>query len=252
MSSSILHSCPFCGHITDVSVILADFADNPHCTQCGLSVSESNSKAQDDLVSLFNTNMTMGSFSVSRRTELPASPSSTTYSITQHYHHSAHVAHRAAVQAPATLQRSGFSGANRTASQVFEMLMKHHIDPSSLSPNQLELFAKALPNQQSRLIQMWQICPGPSGNTTLLQTSQVGDFGMCHSARAPTNGHKTDDSAEPYMLAGYGLAAHDSESRRILSTEHTPSSLYGLSNDLVYQAGGQGWWERTQTTAMDS
>jgi hypothetical protein len=33
MSSSILHQCPFCGHISDISLSLAAFIENPHCAQ---------------------------------------------------------------------------------------------------------------------------------------------------------------------------------------------------------------------------
>jgi hypothetical protein len=33
MSSSILHQCPSCGHISDISQSLAAFIENPHCTQ---------------------------------------------------------------------------------------------------------------------------------------------------------------------------------------------------------------------------
>ena len=33
MSSSILHQCPFCGHVSDISLSLAAFIENPHCSQ---------------------------------------------------------------------------------------------------------------------------------------------------------------------------------------------------------------------------
>lgn len=33
MSSSILHQCAFCGHVSDISPSLAAFVENPHCNQ---------------------------------------------------------------------------------------------------------------------------------------------------------------------------------------------------------------------------
>lgn len=33
MSSSILHQCPFCGHVSDISLSLPAFIENPHCIQ---------------------------------------------------------------------------------------------------------------------------------------------------------------------------------------------------------------------------
>ncbi|KAL4975789.1 hypothetical protein BDW66DRAFT_160237 [Aspergillus desertorum] len=254
MSSSILHNCPSCGHVTIISEILADFVGDPHCTQCGLSASEGDLKAQDDLVSLFDAHMSMGSSPFPERTEVPATPSPITYSITQHYHHSAHVAQRAAVSglAPSQEVASPPVTNNKTANRVLELLMDHRINPSSLSTNQLELFSNAMPEQQSRLIQMWQICPEPSkiaqSQAVLSRELEMSDF-----PGVPNNGDNTDLSAEPYMLVGYGLAAHNSEASQANrpSYEATTDSPYKLFSDPVYQAGGQCWWERTQTTAME-
>ncbi|KAL4985064.1 hypothetical protein BDW68DRAFT_189993 [Aspergillus falconensis] len=254
MSSSILHSCPSCGHVTDISQILADFVGDPHCTQCGLSVSEGNLKAQDDLVSLFNAHMNMGPSPVPERTGVPATPSPITYSITQHYHHSAHVAQKAAVPRLATPQDVASPPVidNETANRVLEMLVHHRINPSSLSTSQLELFANAMPEQQSRLIQMWQICPEPS-KIAQSQAALTRDLEMCDSPRIPNNGDNTNYSAEPYMLAGYGLVAHNSEASHAnrRSNEPTTGSPYKLFSDPVYKTGGQRWWERTQVTAME-
>ncbi|KAL4996861.1 hypothetical protein BDV10DRAFT_195637 [Aspergillus recurvatus] len=254
MSSSILHSCPSCGHVTDISEILADFVGDPHCTQCGLSASEGNLKAQDDLVSLFNAHMSMGPSPVPESTEVPATSSPITYSVTQHYHHSAHVAQKAAVPglAPPQDVASPSVADNETANQVLEMLMHHGINPSSLSTSQLELFANAMSEQQSRLIQMWQICPEPS-SIAQSQAVLTRDLEMCISPWVPNNGDNTDQSAEPYMLAGYGLVAHDSETNQVNcpSNEPTTGSPYKLFVDPVYQAGGQRWWERTQATVME-
>ncbi|KAL4783469.1 hypothetical protein BJX76DRAFT_329739 [Aspergillus varians] len=255
MSASILHSCPFCGHVTDISEILADFVGNPHCTQCGLSASEGNLKAQDDLVSLFNTHMNMGPSPIPERKGMPVSPPPITYGITQHYHHSAHVAQRPAVSGP--VQRDAQSGTNETTTRVFETLRHHNINPSFLSSSQLELFRNAVPEQQSRLIQMWQICPEPSKGaqefTQLTQTVFTKDLEMCDSTQEPINGDNAHYFAEPYMLAGYDLVVRDSEGHQVAppANEPTTGSPYRLSSDPIYQAGGQRWWERTQAVGME-
>ncbi|KAL4930587.1 uncharacterized protein BDV17DRAFT_258010 [Aspergillus undulatus] len=235
MSSSILHNCPFCGHATDISEMLADFIGNPHCTQCGLSASEGHLKAQDDLVSLFNAHMNMGpTATMTGGHEAAASRPPITYSITQHYHHSAHVAQKAAVPRPVQ-QGDAPSETNETAGRVFEVLRHNNVNPSSLTPSQLELFAHAMPEQQSRLVQMWQICPDPS-KSVLAFAHPTKDLEMRDSTQLD-NGHNENLSAEPYILAGYGLGV--------------PNPGSQLSNDPIYQAGGQRWWERTEPAAMD-
>ncbi|KAL4812210.1 hypothetical protein BDW67DRAFT_170489 [Aspergillus spinulosporus] len=253
MSSSILHSCPSCGHVTDISEILTDFVGDPHCTQCGLSASEGKLKAQDDLVSLFNTHMSIGQSQVFERPEVPATPSPITYSITQHYHHSAHVAQRATMPGLATAQNVASPVTTETVDRVLEVLMHHRINPSTLSRSQLELFANAMPDQQNRLIQMWQICQEPA-QIAQSQVVPTRDLEMCDSAQVQNNGDITDHSAEPYMLAGYGLVAHGPEAGQANrpSNELTTCSHYKLFSDPVYQAGGQRWWERTQATTMEN
>ncbi|KAL3457790.1 hypothetical protein BJX64DRAFT_268251 [Aspergillus heterothallicus] len=238
MSSSILHSCPFCGHVTDISEILSDFVGNPHCTQCGLSASESNLKAQDDLVALFNTHMNMEPTPVSTRKEAQVSSPPITYSITQHYHHSAHVAQKS--EPSGTVHGHCLPRTNELEDWVFETLRQHNVDPTSLSTSQLELFAKAMPEQQSRLIQMWQICCEPSKD---LDSSQ---FNLNNPDQSLDRHDNMQGYAEPYMLSGYNLSGRLAP----LATEPTTGSPYRLSSDPIYQVGGQRWWEHTHGTAI--
>ncbi|KAL2828637.1 hypothetical protein BDW59DRAFT_159439 [Aspergillus cavernicola] len=251
MSSSILHSCPFCGHVTDISEVLADFVGNPHCTQCGLSASEGSLKQQDDLVALFNTHMNMEPPQPLERKEIHPP---ITYSITQHYHHSAHV-----VQKPAAgpMQSIPVPVTNETANWVYQTLRQYNVDPSSLTSSQLELFANAMPEQQSRLIQMWQICPEPSasapGFTQSTQIAFAKDSDMCDSSQEQGSSDHAHQGAEPYMLSGYELVAHESSAHQAapMTNEPTTGSPYRPSSDPVYQVGGQRWWERTQAGAME-
>ncbi|KAK9647082.1 hypothetical protein HCH54_005804 [Aspergillus fumigatus] len=94
MSSSILHTCAFCGKITDVSTALAAFIMDSHCAECGLSASESNIAMQNELATLFATQMSVGSEPPKDKKVLPP----IVYSITQHYHHSSHVARQGATE----------------------------------------------------------------------------------------------------------------------------------------------------------
>ncbi|KAL3441132.1 hypothetical protein BJX65DRAFT_299937 [Aspergillus insuetus] len=249
MSSSILHSCPFCGHVTDISDILADFVGNPHCTQCGLSASEGNIKAQDDLVALFNTHMNMEPSLVSERKEVQISAPPIAYSITQHYHHSAHVAQK--TEASGIMQGDYVPTTNELANRVFETLRQHNVDPSSLSTGQLELFAKAMPEQQSRLVQMWQICPEPSKSAPAFSQQGRSIFANQLDLQRSTQGQDRFDTmhghAEPYMLSGYDLNGQVASP----ANEPTTGSPYRLSSDPIFQAAGQRWWERTHGTAME-
>ncbi|KAL5332876.1 hypothetical protein BJX70DRAFT_89829 [Aspergillus crustosus] len=251
MSSSILHSCPFCGNVTNISGILADFMGNPHCTQCGLSASESNMKAQDDLVSLFNTHMSM---EASPALDKEICPPPITYSITQHYHHSAHTVRKSTDLG--AVQEAVLPEASENTHRVFEVLRQHHVDPLSLSQSQLDLFANALPEQQFRLIQMWQIYPEPrksaDSSTDLCRTSLAIDLEMTNSENF--NGSDTAHScAEPYMVSGYDLVAHETGVHLGTGPAHEPTtgSPYRLSHDPIYQAEGQRWWERTQVMALE-
>jgi hypothetical protein len=217
--------------------------------QCGLSASEGNIKAQDDLVALFNTHMNMEPSLVPERKEVQISAPPTTYSITQHYHHSAHVAQK--TEASGIMQGDCVPTTNELANRVFETLRQHNVDPSSLSKGQLELFAKAMPEQQSRLVQMWQICPEPSKSAAGFSQQGGSIFASQLDLQRSTQGQDRFDTmhghAEPYMLSGYDLNGQVASQ----ANEPTTGSPYRLSSDPIYQAAGQRWWERTHGTAME-
>ncbi len=113
---------------------------------------------QEDLSTLFSRNL---NFSNSSQTPTPQQPEENhllaaeaaqdarpiTY-ITQHYHHSAHLA------APTRTDNPPPSNA-----AIISALMRHHIDPMSLSPAQFALFERAESEQRARLLGLWQISP---------------------------------------------------------------------------------------------
>ncbi|OBT48706.1 hypothetical protein VE00_00790 [Pseudogymnoascus sp. WSF 3629] len=82
-----------------------------------------------------------------------------TYSITQHYHHSSHIASQPA-PAPAPAQTTD-------AHTTSIILSRHGVDASSLFPSQLALFQSAEPAQQMRLVELWRISPPTYGGHAL-------------------------------------------------------------------------------------
>ncbi|OBT70090.1 hypothetical protein VE03_00428 [Pseudogymnoascus sp. 23342-1-I1] len=79
-----------------------------------------------------------------------------TYSITQHYHHSSHVAPSAPAPAPTT-----------DAHTTSIILSRHGVDAASLFPSQLALFQSADLAQQMRLVELWRISPPTYGGHAL-------------------------------------------------------------------------------------
>ncbi|ODM22215.1 hypothetical protein SI65_03061 [Aspergillus cristatus] len=275
MSSSTLHRCPSCGQITDISTSLAAFIEDPHCSQCGLSASESSLKLQEGLAALFDRQMSMGTVEVPETPEpsSPASPTSSsqpspiTYSVSQHYHHSSHVARQA--QAVGTEEQQSFGTYSApTATDTSNILRSHNIDPFTLSPRQIELFEGAIPEQKSRLIQMWQICPdtaerGPATGTCFLNDQYqyhvntfVEDHDMDGMAQDEDEDEDGQQYAEPYMASGYeALAQRDYElsGRKSYQTsppsEPTTGAPYRLASDPIYES--KRWWEHTNPQPME-
>lgn len=118
---------------------------------------------QEDLVALFQRN-----FSLETPVYVAPQPAPKpveepiTYSISQHYHHSAHVVaqqpSRPASEPPQT---------DQLTTEI--ILSRHGVDVNSLFPSQLELFKTADASQQMRLIELWRICPPDYGGHALSQ-----------------------------------------------------------------------------------
>lgn len=237
--------------------------------QCGLSASESGLKLQEDLAALFDRQMTMKTVEAPETPE-PSSPSSPvspasssqlspiTHSISQHYHHSSHVVRQA--QTAEARERPSFFGTVPMTIGTDDILRSHNIDPSTLSPRQIELFEGAIPEQKSRLIQMWQICPETADPVPHTGKPAAGTCFFNSPYRASVEDHDMDDMvqdkdsdqdgqqyAEPYMVSGYEfLAQRDYEisSRQAsLPSEPTTGAPYRLASDPIYQS--KRWWEHT-------
>lgn len=199
----------------------------------------------------------------------PASPISSSqpspiiYSVSQHYHHSSHVTRQAQKIRPEE-QKSFDTYPAPMASDTCNILRSHNIDPFTLSPRQVELFEGAIPEQKSRLVQMWQICPetadrDPAPGTCFLDDQYqyhdnafVGDHDMDDMVQDGNEDEDRQQYAEPYMASGYeALARRDYEisGRKGHQTsppsEPTTGAPYRLASDPIYQS--KRWWEHTDS-----
>lgn len=116
--------------------------------------------AQDDLAALFSRNLSLQNAYVAPA-EVPAKVEAPiVYSVSQHYHHSAHLASqqpsRPASEPPQT---------DQFTHEI--ILARHGVDVNSLSPSQLDLFKTADASQQMRLVELWRICPPGYGGHAL-------------------------------------------------------------------------------------
>lgn len=111
-----------------------------------------------DLATLFSRNLSLhhNPYQAPKPVEEPI-----TYSITQHYHHSAHIA--------AQSSRSSSQPSETEVQNVESVLANHGVDVSTLFPSQIELFKTAETEQQLRLIELWRISPPNYGGHALAQ-----------------------------------------------------------------------------------
>lgn len=152
-----------------------------------------------------------------------------------------------------------------------DILRSHNVDPSTLSPEQFELFERAMPEQKSRLIQIWQICPETNQATGLhqffgnqqqqQQQQQHENVSMEDCEMDITQEENGENDAEPYMVSGYEMLAQRDYERSAQQScaenshqgcqpnEPTTGVPYKIANDPIYQS--QGWWEHTNQQPME-
>ena len=124
---------------------------------------------QEDLAKLFSQNMR---FSNSPNTEafpclssredttqrdISRATTPPTYSISQHYHHSAHLVPKAQLVEETHMETH--TSSPLSSQSVEAILTSNGIDPSNLLPSQITLFDQASSDQKHRLIELWQISP---------------------------------------------------------------------------------------------
>lgn len=129
---------------------------------------------QEDLAALFSRNLSLQNNPYVEQTPAyvqavenvdPPSYSASiqapiSYSVSQHYTHSAHV--------KAQPFKSASAPTSTTDQQTAEIILaRHGVDVSTLFPAQLELFKSAELSQQMRLIQLWRMLPPSYGGHAL-------------------------------------------------------------------------------------
>ncbi|KAK6948131.1 hypothetical protein Daesc_009895 [Daldinia eschscholtzii] len=126
-----------------------------------MTYSQPNIQNSDDLATLFSRNLTLQPQPNQVPREVPQAPEpEIKYSITQHYHHSAHIAHQNEPQAEP--QRPSSEPPQTQQFSAESILNEYGIDHAALSSAQMQLFKTADDNQKLRLIELWRICPPTS------------------------------------------------------------------------------------------
>lgn len=259
MAASVVHRCSHCAFETEVGASLDVFEHNPHCArvctsfpfrsipshvwQCGLSASEGDMKMQDELATLMTQRLHIdNNVNYRGQPELPPTPPQPesqppmTY-ITQHYHHSAHLA------APTPPTEDAILG---------EELARHGIDASVLFPSQRNLFRQAQPEQRLRLIQLWSIAPPSYGNQQLardlanspptsMQQEEEAARSRYISIQAETVNSSLEQrhNAEPYITCGYSTSPHVSVAMKEAGVD-SRTREYSRAFDPSYQS--REWW----------
>ncbi|KAK1586146.1 uncharacterized protein LY79DRAFT_240959 [Colletotrichum navitas] len=207
-------------------------------------------QSHDDLAALFSRNLTFNPEVQSqvqspkpeaelKQTPDPAptnaapTPAPIIYSITQHYTHSAHIARQPQSQ-NVPIQRPSSEPPQTEQLTPEIVLSQHGVDPSVLSPSQIQLFRISEEPQQLRLIEIWRAAPPTSRtenpslawtSTTLEQEEQLAKLRyerleaekqqQQQNAVMSLDGTpvQSDDSrwlansishqVEPYMMSGY-------------------------------------------------
>lgn len=198
---------------------------------------QSNMQVPDELLALFSRNLTfnpelqaaMANEQAQQQQQQPTpAPAQPVYSASQHYTHSYHVSKPRSqdieTDAHQAFQRPSSAPLENDASQAEAILRSHGVEPSLLTPSQLQLFKTAEDSQKLRLLELWSICP-PNGaqnipalawsSTTLEQEEHLARVRYQREQQTNTameepsmeqiaTGHWTQPvESEPYMTSGY-------------------------------------------------
>lgn len=214
-------------------------------------------------------------------------PNSTpiTYSISQHYTHSAHLHRQAVSQAQQEQQQPAHethqhqrrsSEPAQTEQLTAEMVLSQSgVDPTVLSPSQIQLFRISDPPQQARLVELWRVAPPTSNqdNPSLAWTTTTYEqeelWAKVRYDRAleatRTRQHdnlimsldgtpvQTDDSrwlassnVEPYMMSGYEeLMRRDQERQQRQQAESSPPNVFSHFGSAVGTTRNQAYSRAT-------
>ncbi|KAF4983768.1 hypothetical protein FZEAL_891 [Fusarium zealandicum] len=225
---------------------------------------QSNMQTQDDLAALFSRNLTFNPQAAPppapiHHEEPQPEPAKPIIYSSQHYTHSAHVLRPQPAQQQEPPRPS--SEPPQTEGPSVETVLQYHgVDPSALTPSQIQLFRIADTPQQERLVALWTICPPGKGadipalawsSTTVEQEEQLarmryerltqqqqvmsldGTHVQAGDGRWVQN---TEPDMEPYMASGYEELMRREREREAMASQ--PRSTYGQdythATDPVY------------------
>ncbi|KAI0125825.1 hypothetical protein BJ170DRAFT_685068 [Xylariales sp. AK1849] len=221
--------------------------------------------ANEELAALFSRNMTFQHQPVpAAKPEPEPEPQPIVYSISQHYHHSAHIAQD---PEPVVEPQRPSSEPPQTQRPAAELILTNHgVDPAALSTSQIELFKTAEDAQKLRLIELWRICPpvnteeNPAvawSNTTVEQEELLAQLryerkleeeaqkevvmsldGTPLTPVQAGEGQWTNVSyMEPYMMSGYEEMARreyeESAKRQYADATNRPKDVYSHFGSAV-------------------
>ena len=232
--------------------------------QCGLSAQECHIKLQTELASLFSRNLNIENTATEGASTTqglsPKTGNSITYSMSQHYHHSAHV-----VPSKTSSQTSDAGPESLPSSSSQESvqytLFQHDIDPSRLSSSQLVMLEQAGPEERARLLGLWRLTPPETSYFGLHEVDHDDNVEMrmegdCGGSFTTTSGGETKQVAEPYITSGYETLAqrdYDQQANHVynplgLSKSYSPpispmGGQYNRATDPIY--GSKEWWRHS-------
>lgn len=216
---------------------------------------------QTELASLFSRNLNLANSATESASTTQGlntkSGNSINYSISQHYHHSAHIvpsktSSHASDAGPESLPSSS------PQESIQYTLFQHNIDPSRLSSSQMVFLEQAGPEERARLLGLWRLTPPETSYFGLhelddddnMETKMEED---CGGRLTATSGGEPKQVAEPYITSGYeSLAQRDYEQQANhvynplgLSKAYSPlispmGGQYNRATDPIY--GSKEWW----------
>ncbi|EFX00027.1 hypothetical protein CMQ_344 [Grosmannia clavigera kw1407] len=216
----------------------------------------------DDLAALLARNLTLNPIPVAvpapveEQTPLPPKIS---YSISQHYTHSAHMLQRQYQQQEELVDPE---------QQAAEALLRQHgIDPSRLTAVQLALFRMSTPDRRDYIMQLWRICPpttdGMADNEVMsLDGTAVPVASQQHfTTQQDGSGRWVQSTShsytEPYMMSGYEELARREYQTSASDDSCIPRSAgVALRTDPVYNnrldmSGRASWPPQSHLACTD-
>jgi hypothetical protein len=227
--------------------------------------------SHDELAALFTRNMTLQQLAAAQPMEEPKpEPEPIIYSITQHYTHSAHISREPEPEPESEMmtdRERHSSEPPQTQQPSAELILRNHgVDPTALSPSQIDLFKTAEDSQKLRLIELWRICPPTNthdspavawASTTVEQEEMLTQLryekkleedsqqqNVMSLDGTPLTPVQTDDSSwhaisymEPYMMSGYEAMARreyeESTRRQYAEAMSRPKEVYSHFGSAV-------------------